>query len=353
MADKKQIFSENLGFGRYIFRNIPGAEYDFYLIQGSHLQKIKIQIPNKDNIIEIDFTAKYNLLTDLFDRRGNQIDKLNKKIIISRENEEIISEKEISNNYFLPPGEYEIKVFSEDKLIGIKNIELTNDKKIKIVTITEPIMPKIATILIIIFIGEISILLIFRKISLNTFLKLLAMSLILLSLFHPWWNLFAQDLQIDASKTTELFILPRSMIDTVYYNEKVYLDMATIPDLFTNFLGGLILIVLSGFVLMGLSFIPNIFYKKRFSPILISASIIFTTMVVAAFLFGMSKITEISLGKLQGSGILDIVLPDKSTVYMESTWGLGIGFYLCFAAALTGLIAGIIDYIRKRRLLEK
>ena len=92
--------------------------------------------------------------------------------------------------------------------------------------------------------------LIFKKISLNTFLKLLAMALILLSLFQPWWVLNASSDNPIAEKNTNMFIVPQAMIDRTTYNDKPYLELATIPELFTNFLGVLFLIVCSGFVLV-------------------------------------------------------------------------------------------------------
>jgi hypothetical protein len=104
--------------------------------------------------------------------------------------------------------------------------------------------------------------------------------------------------------------------------------------------------------LIGVSFIPNIVYKKRYSTILISASVVFLILVTAAYIFGMSKLTELSLGRLQGEGTLDVVLPDQTTVYMNANWGLGIGFYLVLSAALITLFAGIIDYLRKTKKIK-
>jgi len=43
-------------------------------------------------------------------------------------------------------------------------------------------------------------------------------------------------------------------------------------------------------------------------------------------------------------------MPNGETVYMQSSWGLGNGFYLCVISALILIGAGIIDYIRKRRM---
>lgn len=143
------------------------------------------------------------------------------------------------------------------------------------------------------------------------------------------------------------------MIDRISYQDDVYLDLATIPEEFTEFLGVLLIIIISGIVLLGISFIPNILLRRRFSLILASASILFIILVNAAFSYGMSKICEISLGSLRGEGVLDLSLPTGETVYMSSAWGLGNGFYFCVISSMILISAGFIDYIKRKNLIKK
>jgi len=178
------------------------------------------------------------------------------------------------------------------------------------------------------------------------------MSLILLSVFYPWWSLNAIDIELNVSKEIDMFIMPGSMIERVDYQNILNLNMATIPEIFTNFIGGLLFVLFSGFVLIGASFIPNILLKKRHSKVLITASIFFLILVVTAYIFGMAKLTELSLGSPQGTGILEVVLPNKNIAYMDSSWGLSTGFYLAVLAALTALFAGIIDFLREKEWLR-
>ena len=272
---------------------------------------------------------------------------------VIREGKKIIDSADIEKIISLPPGQYTLKIYSKDGLIGLKNIELTNDKEVRIVTEIDSIIPTLATGLLIVFIGQLIFLLAIKKISLNTFLKALAMSLILIALFQPWWGQYSTSNDLNLKKSSEMFIVPQTMIEKLEYKQDTYLELSTIPEIFTNFLGGLLIIVCSGVFLIGLSFIPNLIYKKRYSAILISASVIFFTLVTAAYVFGMSKLTELSLGSLQGEGIIDVVLPDKTTAYMNATWGLGLGFYLVLIAGIITLAAGIIDYIRKTKILSR
>ena len=72
-------------------------------------------------------------------------------------------------------------------------------------------------------------------------------------------------------------------------------------------------------------------------------------MVALAFSFGMSKITELSLGSLNGQGLIDLTLPDGETVYIHATWGLSVGFYLCIIAAVLLICTGLIDFITNKK----
>jgi hypothetical protein len=346
-----EIYPQEIGNGKYLFEKIPAADYNLYILYASYSQVFPIKIPSEKEILDITFEAIYKLETSLFDSRGNAIEKNERHLAIYRESIKITDNISPDKIISLPPGEYNIYVYEKQDVIGFKNIFLTNDRKINIVTNVKSIIPNIITVLSIIFIIQIIVLLIFKKISLNSFLKLLTLSLILLSIMLPWWSLYASNAKINTEKTIEMFLSPASMIEEISYKNIVYPDMANIPDIFTNFLNGLVVILCAGFVLISLSFIPNIIYKKRFALILIVGSILFLILFAGAFIFGMSQITELTLGSLQNQGVLEVILPDKNIAYMQASWGVGTGFYLSIIAALTTLTAGVIDYLRKIKML--
>jgi len=90
-------------------------------------------------------------------------------------------------------------------LLASKNVFLSNDKKINIVTSINSIIPNLVKVLVIIFLIQIIILFFFRKLSLNSFLKLLAINLILLSIVLPWWTLTASNDDGNANKQLKCF----------------------------------------------------------------------------------------------------------------------------------------------------
>lgn len=340
-----EIEPDDVRLGRYLFKNLPAAPYLLSISYAGLSDEKTIDIPKDGDFISMKFSARFNLNMELFNSRGEQISNKDKKTDIVRRGRKIFDSVSTDKTIILPPGIYTLNVYFEGKLIGIKTIELTSDRNVKIVTTIESILPVFITWLVIIFIVEMIILFLIKKLSLNTFLKVVAMSLILISIFQPWWAL--SSINGDAEKTSEMFIVPQTMIDTITYKNTPYLELATIPEVFTNFLGILLFIVCSGFVLLGISFIPNIVLKRRYYGILISASIIFLLLVAIAFSFGMSIITEISLGSLQGEAVLEIVLPNGQIEFMATNWGFGNGFYLCIFSAFLTLFTGILDYLRK------
>jgi hypothetical protein len=352
MFSPTEIYPQEIRPGKYLFEKIPKTFYSLQISYGSYIQVFPIKIPEDGNIVNIKFEALFNLKTSLFDSRGNNLDYIGKYLSVYRAGVKIIDSVTPSETISLPPGEYNIYVYDNDNsIIGFKNVFLSNDKKISIVTGINSIIPYLVSILVIVFLIQTIILFFFRKITLNSFLKLIAINLILLSIVLPWWTLTATNSEINANKTIEMYLTPAVMIESVDYKGLTYLDIGVLPEVFISFLGGLVFILCSGFILISISFIPNILYKRRLTKVLIISSILFLILFVSAFLLGMSMVTELSLGSLQGEGILEVVVPTKETIYMNASWGIGIGFYLSIIAAITVLIGGIIDYLKKKNII--
>jgi len=348
-----KIYPDKNNGGRYIFNNLPDASYKLHVSYGSYSETADIEINSRNKDIDLDFKVSFNLDLNVLDSRGNNVDDDNYNVNIFRNKKEIYSDIPSAETISLPPGEYQIYALLDGEVVGFKNIILANDKDTKIVTNIDPVLPVLVNALTIIFLIEMIVIFLLKRISLNSFLKIVAIALILISIFQPWWYLHATSDELEAEKTTELYIEPQVMIDKIKFDSQEFYDLATIPEIFTNFVGILLLIICSGFVLLGISFIPNLLLKKRFSLVLILASVLFLILVAAAFYFGMSKLTELSLGSMQGQGPLNVDIPTKNTVSMNATWGLGTGFFLCIIAALIAFFGGLIDFFKKKSWITK
>ena len=351
MGKKIELSPDEIIGGKYKFKNLPSAIYKLHISFGRFSDEILIDIPDDGNSASIDFSALFDLKTNLLDTRGDTIKDTDIKLNIKRSGKYIYKDISTEENLILPPGKYIIDVYLDGKHVGKKTVDLTNDKEINIVTNIESVLPILITGVMLVFIIEISVIFLFKRFSLNTFLKLLALSLVILSLFQPWWSLEANNPLVE--KTSRMYILPQAMVESVDFNGEMNLELATVPEMFTDFVGTLLLIIYIGIILLSLSFIPNILLKRRYFIVLISASILFLTLVAFAFSFGMSKICEISLGSLNGSGTIDVILPNGESVFMSSSWGLDIGFYLCIFSSIILIATGFIDLIRNKNLLQK
>ena len=352
MTKQINLEPENMGSGTYLFKNLPSATYNLQISYADYTNSKTIHISGNDLTESVDFAASYDLDVEIYDLRGNLL-RNGKKIEVIRNNKKVISSIQSDKTISLPPGKYTVNVYSDRDLVGSKIIELKNDKTAKIVTSIKTVIPTIVTGVIIVFIIQLLVLLAFKKISINTFLKLVAISLILVSVFQPWWVLHAVSNNPIAEKQSEMFVIPQTMIDTFTIEGETSFELATIPDVFTGFLGVLLLVVFAGVTLLGVSFIPNILMKRRFSRVLIYASILFLILVAFAFCFGMSQICKISLGSLQGEGMIDAIFPNGETVFMSTSWGLGIGFYICIFASLVAMVAGILDRLKHKEFLKE
>ncbi len=353
MDNPLELSPIDLGNGIYVFNDLPAAKYKFYISYARFSDEVYIDIPEDGDSANIKFSALFDLSTKLLDSRGNLIQDKNLRINVMRYGETLFESISPDKIVTLPPGKYIVKAHSNGKLIGTKTVDLSSDKDINIVTKIKPLLPVLVCGLVLVFIGEIIVLLLIKRFSLNTFLKLLALALVFLAIFQPWWTLNGHSDTPTADKNTEMFIVSGTMIEKVTYEDETYLELATLPEIFTDFLSILLIIIYSGIILLSMSFIPNILLRKRYFLVLISASIIFLLLVSFAFSYGMSKITELTLGGLNGEANLNVMLPNGEMTSMLSNWGLGIGFYLCILAAIILFLAGIIDSLKEKKWLKK
>jgi len=336
-----------LGFGRYQFSNLPKALYTLQISYRGYEKKKTVDVPACGELISIRFAFTSPISFRLLTIRGEPVSSNDAQITVKRDGQMIASGIQPDGSIDLPPGSYTVNVFEQNTLIGSKKIQVSHATTIDIVTTIPSLVVIILSLGAILLFSCIIILFMFGHASLNTSLKLLVLILVILSLIQPWWSLSAETTDGSATKKSEMYLYPHTMIEEYTYKDHRYIDLSTIPEMFTQFLQVLLYVIYAGIGLLLISFIPNIFLRKRFSLLLVTVSIVFVSIVAVAFTIGMSKIAEISLGVLQGSNILSISLPFGEMVYMNGQWGLGTGFYLIVCAAAIAIIAGIYDTLRK------
>ncbi len=354
MEFPQEIQARIIEKGRVRFENLPAASYTLHFSYGGFFNTKSIMIPAGTDSLQVLFSHTVKVSFSILNNRGEPITDESITIEVNRDGKTIKNRINPLDTVYLPPGGYAVSVFNEDQhRIGSKTIDIKHEGMVEIVTNQDSLLYIIVTVIAAVVIAELVILVLSKKISINTFLKLGVIAIVIASLVQPWWVLDAVNKDTDDQKTSMMYLFPPKMIDEYRVDDTIYLSQATIPEMFTDFLSMLLWIIYIGLAFMVTSFIPNVFLGKRYAWALSAASILFVSIVAIAFGMGMSRICEISLGSLQGSAILEFMLPTYESVYMNADWGLGPGFYLVIFAAVVSFLAGLIDLFRKKQLFDR
>ena len=334
--------------GMFSFDGVPRGDYSLQISYGDSIDNIQVTIPDVGNSIRMKFSAVFNLTIGLFDSKGNPLTD-NTEFIISRENQTVAktNEKTIS----LPPAKYTINAYIKNELIGEKQVELTDDKYLTFVTPADSLVYTVLSLLLCILFGFFVVLTFLKKFSLPSLLKSLAILLIILSFFQPWWTFIGSSTIPPAEKTTALYVNPRIMIETIKYYGETSLNIAQMPDMFLTFLGLIVPFASFACLSLGLGILMKKTKKKQYALLLSIAGVVLLCILLSSFYFGMAKLTEASIGAVQGKGTLTYSI-ESEEVIMQSSWGFSIGFYFIFIAVIVAVIAVLLD-IRTRVMQKK
>ena len=320
-----QINSKEIEPGMFFFENVPLGKYIIQIAYGSFVDEEFINIPYSENQIDMLFSANYEVIIKLYNSHGENLDYENVYFEIER-NGKIVIDKE-QESFLLPPGNYKIKAYADGDYVGSKEIDVLNNKNIKIVTNVQPIIPVFVVSLSIVTFCVLIILTLMKKIEFMSFLKLLALILIIVALVQPWWSFSGTSTTPIAERNTHMFVYQQAMIESTIYNGKTSYDVAEMPEPFIDMLKNIVLAVYAVCSMIIISFIINIFNKKKYSELLEFLNIILLIAIISLFYVGTSKICEASIGYVQGDGIIGVKII-YDTVNMQSVWGFTFGFYL-------------------------
>jgi hypothetical protein len=338
-----KLMPEEMKEGTYYFKNIPSGKYKLQITYGNFIDEKVIHLPKDGNSISIPFSAKFDLVIDLFDLRANPLTNEDVNFKILRKGMQTFeSGKKI---FSMPPAHYTIKAYHDEEVVGIKQVELTSNRNVKLVTKLRSLYPLIIFGSTICFIGIVIVFIYMKILSFYDLLTFLAIAFIILTLIQPWWELSASSSNPLAERSAQLLINPQVMIESTTYNKKTMYDIAEMPEIFIDFLGKVVIIIYTISILLGLSFISLKLKKRKYFFLLYSLSILLMITIVSMFFFGISKVTEASIGPVQGDGILSITL--EETVTMQANWGFSSGFYLIIIAVIIIFISLLLE-IKKR-----
>jgi hypothetical protein len=123
------------------------------------------------------------------------------------------------------------------------------------------------------------------------------------------------------------------------------------PDIFLMFLGAIVPLALLACLSLGLAVLLKKIKKKQYALLLSIAGVVLLCILLSSFYFGTIKLTEASIGAVQGEGARTISI-ESEEVIMQSSWGFSTGFYFIFIAVIVAVIALLLD-IRTRVMQKK
>ncbi|KYK24068.1 hypothetical protein AYK25_01915 [Thermoplasmatales archaeon SM1-50] len=335
-----QLTPKEKSQGVYTFKDIPAGDYQLQINFGEFIDTIRVSVPNAGKVIQIKFSAIFDMTIDVFDSKGNLVTNDNIEFSILRDNQTIAKTKQ--KKISLPPAHYTINAYLENKLIGVKHVELINNKHLIFVTTLDSIFPLILSLLLYSLFGFFVILTILRKFSFSSLLKSLAILLIVFSIFQPWWLFTGSSSTQPIEKTTSLYINPGMMIETKKYYGELSLNIAEIPDIFIVFLSAILPLATLACVSLGLGIVLKRTKKKHYAFPLSIVGIILLSILIPSFYFGTTKLIEASIGSVQGEGVLTISI-ESGEVTMLSNWGFSSGFYITCIALIVVVTAMLFD----------
>ncbi len=326
------IFPDDITDAGYVFRNLSVQNYKLSLRFKSFVVEETINV-DKDKEIHIPFPAEFPVLLNIMDSRGH--DLTDTHLSISRG--EVIKRFDIKHSdvtIFLPPGEYQLKMFSDDTCIGYRTLSVSGEKTVDMVTGHEPLYPLIVLVILSIML----FIMILRWVFLHkkNFLIITIMILLFTASFvFPWWEISGFDKGIET--TTQLFVLPQIMITLYQTDQSLTGEISFLPDEFNLAMTMILVITITAILLLLiLEFLAQrTMVKKKIHLILSLVLFLAFVIVLSLFLFAIGQVSSFSVGGIFGSDMLDIGVPGENTIYtIHCEWGLGNGFYLYLIGVL-------------------
>jgi len=344
MIEPVVISAEIIGVGKYQFNNLFPAKYNLKAGYKSFEIKKEIEIKNK-HTLDLTFPAEYTVNINIFNSYGEEIS--GGRIIISRKTKTESSQiNEYGKvNFMVPPGDYELTIFSEDKLIAKQKILIRGTKNIDIVSTQQSLYHTIF-IYIGIALAICSFIFMFLKKDVYFGIKIFVISLLIIALFSSWWGVSGE--QNFTESNTKTLLIPSKIITLTSTSEISGGEISQVPEEVTMVLNLISMVLIITILII---FISIIISKKlpRGNTILSVLCIVFLIIMLVIFTYAMSQITEVSVGNFMGSGSIETTIPGLSeTVILPSTWGPENGFYLSIIAVITLLMCFVYSKIKTK-----
>ena len=312
----------------YIFTNLTPNNYQLSLTYKSFNLNKNINI-SEDKELDLEFPAEYNVKFQIYDSRSTPLE--NSKLVIIRNREKLeVQDQKSDVTVIIPPGSYQVEIYSNNEMIGVRNILIYGEQNYDLITKYQPIYPTVI-ILVGFLLIILSLIISYFKKDVEYFLIILMISLIIISIFLPWWEIYGSTDYIKTS--SKLYLIPNNIIKMTTTDNTIAGESSFLPDQFKQAMFLIVILIFGGCFLLVL----NKFIKKTIKQRVFKMSKIFSVLalvgVVVIFFISMYELTKISIGSIIGNDYLDINVPGESQIYsVLCNWGPSIGFYIYLIA---------------------
>lgn len=326
--------------GQYLFSDLLSASYRLSL--GYKAFKVEDNITvDKDTALDMMFPAEFPLNFSFFDSSANLLSQGDVSFQRNGKTESTSVKKEGTATMSLPPGDYEIRVRANDETIAQQQVQVRGEKTLNIVTAAGSLLHMIIGYLgLALVIGTLLFILWKRKLTFG--LKLITVGVLIIALVSPWWVL--RGVTTTVSTDTNTLVVPPQIVTLTKSSNATGGEISAVPQEVTMVLGLLSLMVVIASVILAVSLVTNIKFRKT-TLLLSLTSIVVLLLTLIVFYYAFSQVTQVGVGSFTGSGTLDVSLPGGSAqIKVPCTWGPGVGFYLL----ILSLILVVLTFFGKR-----
>ena len=330
--------------GEYVFSNLLPASYRLSMSYKGFRLENNFTL-EKGITLDLQFPAEFSLNFSIFNSYANRVSSGSISLERNGKTMSTSIEQNGMTSANVPPGDYEIFVRSDDKVIAQQQIQVRGEKSMEIVTTQDSFLHIVVYYLgFLVMICSLVVLIWKRKIDLC--FKFLTIGLLLIILVSPWWTLNGE--QATTSTTTNTYIVPPEIITLTTSSKAIGGEISAVPDDVTMVLSLLSLLT----VLAGLIIFIGLLIMKRLRKTMVILSILSIVILVVSliiFVYAFSQLTQVGVGSFMGGGNLDVSIPGGvEEVTLSCSWGPGIGFYLLIPSLILLFLTLFINKIKNK-----
>ena len=345
------IYAEKISSDEFLFTNLYPGTYTINVAYISDPYKEIIKIPNGNNQIHsIIFPTEFNVTNIIYDSHGNILSNVD--VIVSRNgiNEKGVTDENGKIIFSLPPGIYKCVVYSDgESPTAERNIIVTSEKEITIVTTEEGLINyAIIVLMIILIIGALFYSI--KKKDILFFIKIFAIAIVIISLISPWWSVYGSQSNPKIDTSTKMYLVPTKMVIITSTHDVFAGELASLDEEFEFAVSIIPFMITISFLFIMLNIFFNKIKRTKLSFLALFIAFILLCASLTVFYLAITEMTKIIVGSSIGSGNLDISIPGEEmfeSVYCN--WGFDLGFYLLL---ISTVLIFIINFFNIKQSLK-